>query len=107
MDATGVGSVMYEQLQVEVTNLQGFTFTTTSKPPLIMALIKSVDNGSVKFNDVTANELSVFEYKISSSGHVQYRAQSGFHDDCVMALAMGNQHRSQAVLSSSLQLYSA
>ena len=37
---------------------------------------------------VLINELEVFEYDITESGRVRYSAPSGFHDDCVDALAL-------------------
>ena len=44
----------------------------------------------MKFNQHTANELTVFEYKYSSTGYIKYEASSGNTDDAVMALAMAN-----------------
>ena len=106
MDATGVGSVLFEQLQQQCHQLHAFTFTMKTKPSLVMELVKAVEAGTVKFNDVTANELSVFEYKITSTGHIKYQAQSGFHDDCVMALALANKYKERAIISQSWKLYS-
>ena len=36
---------------------------------------------------VIVDELEIFEYQFTASG-VKYSAPSGFHDDCVMALAL-------------------
>jgi hypothetical protein len=38
---------------------------------------------------VLINELEVYEYDITESGRIRYNAPSGFHDDCVDALALG------------------
>ena len=34
-----------------------------------------------------------YEYQIGPSGQISYGAPSGFHDDCVMALALANHRR--------------
>jgi hypothetical protein len=99
VDSTGVGDSVFEQLSTTCQNITGFKFTSTSKPQIVMELVKSLEQGKVKVNDVTANEMNVFEYKIQTSGHIKYEAQSGFHDDCVMSLAMANHHLKQAALA--------
>lgn len=40
-----------------------------------------------EINDLI-NELSIFQYEIARGGTVKYSAPSGYHDDCVMALAL-------------------
>lgn len=99
VDATGGGSVLFEQLSTTCINIVAFVFSTTSKPAIMMELIKDLELGKVKVNDVTANEMMVFEYKIQPSGHIKYEAQSGFHDDCVCSLAMANHYLKQAELA--------
>jgi hypothetical protein len=42
---------------------------------------------------VLTNEMQRYEYEISARGHLSYNAPSGFHDDCVMALALANHRR--------------
>lgn len=37
---------------------------------------------------VLVNELAVYEYDITDAGRIRYSASSGFHDDCVDALAL-------------------
>ena len=64
-----------------------------------MKLVKDLEQGKVKVNDITANEMNVFEYKISQSGHIKYEAQSGFHDDCIMSLAMANSYLKNGTFS--------
>ena len=34
-----------------------------------------------------------YEYEISAAGHISYNAPAGYHDDCVIALALANQGR--------------
>ncbi|WP_428329035.1 terminase large subunit domain-containing protein [Mucilaginibacter sp.] len=99
VDSTGVGDAVFEQLSTTCQNITGFKFTSTSKPQIVMELVKDLSLGKVKMNEVTANEMMVFEYKIQPSGHIKYEAQSGFHDDTVMSLAMANHYLKQAALS--------
>ena len=40
--------------------------------------------------DALKSELDVFEVATTLAGRVTYAAAEGFHDDCVMALAMAN-----------------
>ncbi len=99
VDSTGVGDAVFEQLSTTCHNITGFKFTSTSKPQIVMELVKDLELSKIKVNEVTANEMAVFEYKIQPSGHIKYEAQSGFHDDTVMALAMANHYLKQAALS--------
>jgi hypothetical protein len=39
--------------------------------------------------DVMTAEMKRYEYEIGPTGQVSYSAPSGYHDDCVMALALG------------------
>jgi len=74
-------------------NLIGFEFTATSKPQIITELILDIENGACQYNDVTAAELSIFEYTYSSTGHIKYGNAPGGHDDTVIALALANRYR--------------
>jgi len=41
-------------------------------------------------------ELENYEYEISETGVVKYSAPDGFHDDCVVSLALANWGADQA-----------
>jgi hypothetical protein len=43
--------------------------------------------------DVLTNEMKRYEYQIGESGRITYGAPAGYHDDCVMALALANHRR--------------
>lgn len=105
VDSTGVGDVVFENLQLTCQNIRGFKFTTDSKPKMVYELIKDVEQGKVKFNQVTADEMMVFEYKYTSTGHIKFEAQSGFNDDCVMSLAIANKHKDQVQSVQNWKLY--
>ena len=42
---------------------------------------------------ILTNEMKRYEYEISAAGRISYNAPSGYHDDCVMALALANHGR--------------
>ena len=43
--------------------------------------------------NILTTEMKRFEYTIGPTGNVFYGAPSGFHDDCVIALALANRVR--------------
>jgi hypothetical protein len=43
--------------------------------------------------EVLTNELKRYEYAVGPTGQISYSAPAGFHDDCVMALALANHRR--------------
>lgn len=90
IDSTGVGDPIYEELSQSVINLQSFKFTTITKPQVVKKLALDIEKGNIKYTQPLANELSVFEYKYSSTGYIKYEASAGNTDDIVMACAMAN-----------------
>ena len=52
-------------------------------------------DGIADWNVLTA-EMKRYEYSYSPTGHISYSAPSGYHDDCVIALALANQGRWQS-----------
>ncbi len=105
MDTSGVGDVIFEDISKTVQGLVGFKFTTESKPQLMYKLIKAVEVGDIKYNDVIANEMSVFEYKYTSTGHIKFEASAGYHDDTICALALANEKFKKAQNAASFKLY--
>ncbi len=96
LDATGVGDPIYDDLRRVYPNVEGFKLTAGSKTELIQRLIVAVEQGRVMWPgewELLTNEMKRYEYEISPSGHISYNAPSGYHDDCVMALALANHGR--------------
>jgi len=88
IDSTGVGDAITEDLQRSFNAMEGFKYTAQSKQQLMELLALSIQQGKVSFPDgVIREELDIFEYQFTSTG-VRYNAPSGFHDDCVNALAL-------------------
>jgi len=116
LDATGVGDPIFDDLKRVYPDIEGFKFTPLSKTELVQRLIVAIEQVRVRWPagrcqvsgvrcqggvevdgmgnwDVLTNELKRFEYQISPSGHITYGAPAGYHDDCVMALALANHRR--------------
>jgi hypothetical protein len=96
LDATGVGDPIYDDLARRYSNIEPFKFSSTSKVELVQRLIVAVEQQKVSWPEewqVLTNEMQRYEYEISPRGHISYNAPSGFHDDCVMALALANHRR--------------
>jgi hypothetical protein len=88
IDSTGVGDPIFEDLQREGLMINGLKFTQNSKQQLMMGLQQAIQSGVIGYpNGLIVNELEIFEYQYSATG-VKYSAPSGFHDDCVMSLAL-------------------
>lgn len=88
IDSTGVGDAITEDLQRSFNAMEGFKYTSTSKQQLMELLRSQIHQGLIKFPDnEIRRELDIFEYQYTSTG-VRYNAPSGFHDDCVNALAL-------------------
>lgn len=49
-----------------------------------------IENGQITILQIPKliNELKLYGYKTTSSGNVQYGAPEGYHDDCVVTLAL-------------------
>lgn len=105
VDSTGVGSVLLERLQATIYNITGFEFTGKSKPIIIHNLIKDIETCAITINDIIAQEMSTFEFKYTSGGHLSYNAQSGFHDDSIASLAMCNYYRRNNSMRDTLVIF--
>lgn len=69
-----------------------FYSTTEDKANLISALVRDIEQGNItclRTDTVGLKELQMFEAKVKNNV-VKYGAPSGYHDDCVIALALLN-----------------
>lgn len=92
IDSTGVGDPIFEDLRRMGLHAEGFKFTNESKKRLIESLMMAFEQTRISILDIPTqtNELDIFEYTINPSGTVHYSAPDGYHDDCVIALALAN-----------------
>lgn len=92
IDSSGVGDSIFDDLTNAGMNFQGFKFTSTSKKQLIQNLSVAIDNQTITYYPFPEliSELEIFGYKVSSMGNISYNAPDGYHDDCVISLALIN-----------------
>lgn len=100
VDATGVGDPIYDGLRRQGVNVRPYKFSNTTKRELIEGLSHMIDSGNIWFPGdptrkefrgdmrVLQSELEMFGYELGSQDTVYYGAPEGFHDDCVIALAL-------------------
>jgi hypothetical protein len=93
IDSTGVGDAIYDDLRNGGINVRSFKFTGTTKNPLIQNLSVAIDNRSISFYPFKEliSELEIFGYEVSPMGAIRYNAPDGYHDDCVISLALINE----------------
>ena len=90
IDSTGVGDPIYEDLQRAGLRIEGFKFTNQTKTQLIQNLALKIEQKQITFPQIEdlILELQAFGYEVTSTGNIRYGAPAGFHDDCVIALAL-------------------
>jgi len=90
IDSTGIGDPIYDELRREHIRVDGYKFTSASKADLIENLSIQIENQTVSYPEVPQliNELELFTYTMSQSGTIRYSAPEGYHDDCVIGLAL-------------------
>ena len=99
LDATGLGDPIYDDLKARNVNVEGVKMSLPKKVELIQKLIVDIEQRKLKIPKtwkVTIDELARYEYKYTSQGSVSYGAPQGYHDDCVISLALANFGRRRA-----------
>ncbi len=95
-DATGAGDPIVTDLRHDWPRTEPFVFTNTTKVDLIQSLAVAIEQRKVSWPrgwETLTDELRRYEYEYTSGGRLTYSAPSGFHDDCVIALALANSLR--------------
>jgi hypothetical protein len=96
LDATGVGDPIFDDLKRVLPDVEGFKLSAASKTALIQRLMVAIEQQKIQWPaawEILIAELRRYEYQISSNGGIQYNAPSGYHDDCVISLALANHGR--------------
>lgn len=90
IDASGVGNPVLDMLNREQVRVEGYKFTEASKKDLIENLSIAMDNKAISYPNIPelVNELKLFGYTQTPAGTVHYGAPEGYHDDCVISLAL-------------------
>lgn len=91
LDATGVGDPVYDELNAEGVPVKPYKFTNESKRKIIENLAIVIGERRVSLPDepVLINELQIFQAERLPAGSIRYGAPEGYHDDCVISLALG------------------
>lgn len=92
-DSTGAGEPILESLRAAGCNAAPYPFTQRSKAALVDNLTLMFERREIVVPRVElwpegVDELEAFRFTISDSGNVKSGAPSGYHDDCVVALAL-------------------
>lgn len=102
VDSTGVGDAVVEQLryaakefETKLHSIEGVVFTPSTKGEMIENLALDIERGRLRLMDipVQTNELLSYEYERTDAGNLKMNAAPGFHDDCVISLALANKAR--------------
>jgi hypothetical protein len=93
VETNNVGDVIEELLRKELSGIISGQWTGTNKISLIESLIVEFENKTIKIpkkeQSELYNELVIFSYEYNPKTRgLKYSAPSGFHDDCVMSLAI-------------------
>ncbi len=97
VDATGMGVMPAEVLQKSSDNIIPYVFTSKTKQTLMEMLVVAIQKSEIIITDQTTHdELMEFEFEYTRTG-VIYTAPQGFHDDCVIALALANYAKNTGV----------
>jgi hypothetical protein len=91
LDSTGIGDPIYDDLKLVLPAIEPYRFTAPSKVHLIQRLAVAIEQQQVRIPAdwrVLIEELRRFEYALGPSGQIAYGAPAGYHDDCVIAMAL-------------------
>lgn len=108
LDATGAGDPIYDDLRHQVPNIEPFKFTNASKTQLIQRLIVAIEQKQISWPrawTTLTDELKRYEYAIGANGTITYNAPGGYHDDCVIALALANSARFAHMRSGEIKVF--
>lgn len=97
VETNSIGRVFYGLLDKAIRSnrlpiqLCGFTTTNDTKERIINELQVAIQNKDIVLRDDAAlqTQLSMYEMKISPNGKRIYNAKSGYHDDLIIATAIG------------------
>jgi hypothetical protein len=87
-----------EDTHRQLPHIQPVKLTNVSKAQLIQRLIVAVEQRQIGWPaawTTLTDEMKRYEYEITANGNITYNAPSGYHDDCVIALALANSERFQ------------
>jgi len=89
-ERNSIGEPLIEELEREGLPIRPFTTTNASKKEIIDALVLAFEREEITISPepVLVNELQAYVMKKTPTGMLRYTAPEGYHDDCVMSLAL-------------------
>lgn len=99
VEENNIGFAVIDELRARGLRVKGFKTQGTvtdkvqgSKEQLIKKLALDIENQNIMIPNWTPliDELDIYGQELTPAGHIKYGAPEGFHDDCVMALALAN-----------------
>ncbi len=95
VDSTGVGDGIFDVLQKAMrqykkVTMLGYKITPANKKELIDNLALAIERKELSYPNIPEliNELQIYTYEITPQRNIRYNAPPGYHDDCVIALAL-------------------
>lgn len=93
VDSTGAGEPVYEGLLALGVNAKPYPFSNASKNALVNNLALACERRDIVLPTADlcpelVDELESFQYSVTDAGAVKTGAPTGYHDDCVIALAL-------------------
>ena len=90
IESNNQGLTIYQDLKRRMSNIDEFVTTSKTKPEIINRLIHLFNTKEISLvvDEYLRIELEAFIFKQNVNGNIKFMAESGFHDDCVMSLAI-------------------
>jgi len=93
IDSTGVGEPFYQALERAGCRVGAYLFSNRSKADVIHHLALKLEQRDLvlprrELFPELVDEMEAFEYSLTEHGNYRTGAPSGYHDDCVIALAL-------------------
>lgn len=84
------GLPIYQELKTKIFNISQFNTNSKTKPEIINRLVHLFNMKEIKIikDDYLKIEFESFIFKQNDSGNIKFLAENGFHDDCVMSIAI-------------------
>lgn len=94
IEVNSIGDVIFEQIRKRWSKIEPFVTTSSSKEEIINNLIVHINDQTLilpsrNLFEPLDTELKVFTFEYSTkSRRIRYFSPAGFHDDCIMSLAI-------------------
>jgi len=91
-ESNAMGAPLIDWLQRENLPIEAFDMNKTTKREIIELLVVAFENEtfSIPSDETLIDELESMELNLTKTGHPQYGAPPGMHDDLVMSLALAH-----------------